>query len=80
MGNCNGAFFHGPGINNFDMALLKNFKIRESKALQSRVEAFNIWNHAQFDSPDGNIDSTAFGLVTSTNAPRILQMALRFMF
>jgi hypothetical protein len=81
MGNSNGAFFHGPGINNFDMALLKNFKITESKALEFRVEAFNIWNHAQFDSPDGNIDDgTAFGLVTSANAPRILQMALRFTF
>lgn len=80
MGNSNGAFFHGPGINNFDMALLKNFTITESKTLEFCVEAFNVWNHAQFAGPDGNIDSSAFGLVTSAQAPRILQMALRFTF
>ncbi|HTV56779.1 MAG TPA: carboxypeptidase regulatory-like domain-containing protein [Terriglobia bacterium] len=80
MGDSNGSFFHGPGINNFDMALLKNFKINESKTLEFRVEAFNVWNHAQFGGPDGNINSSAFGLVTSAEPPRILQMALKFEF
>jgi Carboxypeptidase regulatory-like domain len=80
LGNSNRQFFHGPGLNNFDMALLKNFNITESKTLEFRVEAFNIFNHAQFQGPDGNINDTAFGLVTGANAPRILQMALKFVF
>jgi hypothetical protein len=79
-GNSSSAFFHGPGIDNFDMALLKNFKITESKTLEFRLEAFNIFNQAQFSNPDGNINSSVFGLVTSAAAPRILQMALRFEF
>jgi hypothetical protein len=80
LGNANRQYFHGPGLNNFDMALLKNFNITESKTLEYRLEAFNIFNHAQFQSPNGNVNSTAFGLVTAANAPRILQMALKFRF
>ena len=52
-------FFNGPGLNNYDMALLKNLRLTESKSLQFRVEAFNVFNHAQFFGPqavDGNID------------------------
>jgi hypothetical protein len=80
VGNSNQAFFHGPGLNDFDMALLKNFTVTESKTLQFRLEAFNVFNHAQFTNPSGNIDNTAFGLVTGANPPRILQMALKFLF
>lgn len=74
-------FFHGPGLNNWDMALLKDTKITESKSLQLRFEAFNIWNHAQFNNPNGLINSTQlFGVVTSANAPRILQVGAKFIF
>ena len=42
------------------MALLKNLRLTESKSLQFRLEAFNVFNHAQFFGPqavDGNISS-----------------------
>ncbi len=80
LGDANRRFFHGPGLNNFDMALEKNIVITESKTIQLRLEAFNAFNHAQFGGPDGNFNSGAFGLVTSANAPRILQVAMKFMF
>jgi hypothetical protein len=80
LGNANRRFFHGPGLNNFDMALEKNVIITESKTVQLRLEAFNAFNHAQFGGPDGNFNSGAFGLVTSANPPRILQVAMKFMF
>ncbi|HEV2418582.1 MAG TPA: carboxypeptidase regulatory-like domain-containing protein [Terriglobia bacterium] len=80
LGNSNRRFFHGPGLNNFDLVLEKNVRVTESKQFQFRVEAFNLMNHAQFNGPDGNFNSGAFGLVTSANAPRILQMALKFNF
>ncbi len=41
-------FFSGPGIYNFDMALLKDTQITESMQVQFRAEAFNVFNHAQF--------------------------------
>jgi hypothetical protein len=79
-GNSRRRFFHGPGINNFDMALAKNTNITETKQLQFRVEAFNLFNHAQFSNPTGEINSSQFGLVTSARAARILQLGLKFLF
>jgi len=82
-GNARRRFFHGPGINNWDLALRKNIPISESKQFQFRFEAFNVLNHAQFGTsfgPDGNINSSTFGLVTSARDPRIMQTALKFIF
>lgn len=76
-------FFYGPGQDNYDMALAKNLPLTESKSLLFRVEAFNIFNHAQFFGPqavDGNIGSSTFGKVISAASPRILQGALKFSF
>ena len=92
IGNTRRRFFHGPGLNNFDMALLKTTKLTESKSLEFRFEAFNIFNHTQFQNPNGNFDSlvldpatqsvpiAGFGFVTAANDPRILQAALKFEF
>ncbi len=85
-GNSRRRFFHGPGLNNFDMALLKSTKFTESKELQFRCEAFNTFNHAQFGNPNGLINANppseggTFGLVTSARAARILQAGLKFFF
>jgi hypothetical protein len=77
-GDSNRRFFHGPGINNFDLALHKTTKIRESMAVEFRAEFFNAFNHTQFNNPSGNYASSRFGLVTSARAPRIGQLALKF--
>jgi Carboxypeptidase regulatory-like domain/TonB dependent receptor len=76
-------FFYGPGLNSYDMALLKNLKLPESKSLQLRLEAFNVFNHAQFfgaGAVDGNIDSSTFGQVLSAGPPRLLQVGAKFSF
>jgi hypothetical protein len=73
-------FFHGPGINNWDIALLKDTTITEGKTLQFRAEFFNAFNHAQFGSPNGEIDSGVFGLVLGADSPRIMQFALKLLF
>jgi hypothetical protein len=82
-GTANRRFFSGPGTCNFDMALLKNVRLTESKSLQFRLEAFNVFNHAQFFGPqsiDGNIGSSTFGQVVSANPPRLLQLGAKFFF
>jgi len=79
-GNSRRRFFHGPGLNNFDMALAKNTKITESQQIQFRMEAFNVFNHAQFSNPTGEINSSQFGLVTSARAARILQFGVKYLF
>jgi hypothetical protein len=73
-------FFHGPGLNNWDFALLKDTHITESKVVQFRFESFNLANHAQFDNPVGNVNSGLFGFVTNANNPRICQIALKLLF
>ena len=82
-GNARRRFFYGPGMENFDMALEKKVTLTESKQLFFRVESFNVFNHAQFFGPEainGNSDSTTFGRIVNANAPRQLQLALKFKF
>jgi hypothetical protein len=80
LGTADKRIFQGPGINNFDMALLKDTHITESKILQLRFEFFNIFNHAQFGNPSGSILNGTFGYVESANAPRIGQVAAKLIF
>jgi hypothetical protein len=82
-GNAKRRFFYGPGIDNYDMALLKSVPLTESKSLQFRFEGFNVFNHAQFYGPtsvNGNINSSSFGSVVSAAAPRLMQAAVKFIF
>jgi len=77
-GNSNRQFFHGPGIINTDFGLMKRTTIRESMAFEVRAEFFNIFNHTQFSSPNGNFTSSQFGVVTSARDPRIGQISAKF--
>lgn len=82
-GNASRRSFYGPGALNFDLALLRNFKFSESKALQFRLESFNTFNHAQFFGPaavNGDVDSALFGQVVKAQPPRLVQIALKFTF
>ena len=82
-GNAKRRFFYGPGIDNYDVALLKNVPLTESKSLQFRFEGFNVFNHAQFYGPtavNGNINSSTFGQVVSAAPPRLMQAAVKFTF
>ena len=83
LGTAAPRFFYSPGINNFNLALLKNLFFTESKWLQFRVEAFNTPNHAQFfgaATVNGNITSPSFGKVIGADAPRLIQLAAKFYF
>jgi hypothetical protein len=80
LGTSSRGFFHGPGLNNWDLSLHKDVRLTESKTLEFRGELFNTFNHAQFQNPTGNIRSGAFGVVTSARAPRIGQVAVKFLF
>ncbi len=82
-GNAKRRFFYGPGLDNYDMALMKTVPLSESKSLQFRMEAFNVFNHAQFfgsASVDGNINSSNFGQVVGAGSPRLLQAAVKLIF
>src|SRR5882757_2379499 len=83
------TFGRGPGTNRFDMALNKNFLIREGMLFQIRGEAYNVFNHpsfnkidvtAVFDQNTGLQKSTTFGNLTADDQPRIMQLSARFNF
>jgi len=67
----------GPGVNNWDTAISKNFVIHEATRLEFRAEMFNTWNHAQFNNPDANTGDVNFALVSSARSPRLVQGALK---
>ena len=82
-GDAKRRFFYGPGADNFDMAIAKKLPLTESKTLDLRMEAFNVFNHTQFNGPtsvDGNIGSSTWGQVISAAPPRIMQGAVKFTF
>jgi outer membrane receptor protein involved in Fe transport len=70
----------GPGYVNWDFSALKNFKLTESKQFQFRAEFFNILNHTNFRLPDGDISSPNFGKIQAAREPRVIQLALKFLY
>jgi hypothetical protein len=83
VGNSGRRAFSGPGMANFDLTIEKDLKLTESKSLELRLESFNAFNHAQFFGPtavDGNISSPTFGYAVSAAAPRLMQIAAKFLW
>jgi hypothetical protein len=70
----------GPGFANWDFAALKNFRVTESMHFQFRAELFNILNRTNFRLPDTDISSPTFNDILSAQAPRQVQLALKFMY
>ena len=83
LGNARRRAFYGPGIENLDMALKKDFQFGESRSLEIRAEAFNAFNHAQFYGPasvDGQVEDPNFGHIVSAASPRLVQLVAKFAF
>jgi hypothetical protein len=78
----------GPGRDNWNLSLYKNFVFSEARgsSLQFRAEFFNVWNHTQWigDNQNGgistNFGASNFGAVTSAYDPRTIQLALKLFF
>jgi hypothetical protein len=77
-GTANRRFFHGPGFNNTDFGITKRTVLHEHYAFDVRFEFFNVFNHAGFNNPGGNITGSSFGIVTSARDPRIGQISAKF--
>lgn len=85
-GNLKHSAVRGPGRDDWNLALHKNFNIAEKANFEFRAEAFNIWNHTQFraDQQAGgygqNLTGTNFGVITQAHDPRVLQLGGKFSF
>jgi hypothetical protein len=72
---------HGPKIWQVDLVASKRFDLpwRQS-AVEFRAEFFNLFNRTNFRAPNGNRSAAAFGTITATYDPRIIQFGLKFNF
>jgi hypothetical protein len=82
----------GPGINQWDISMYKNFKIMERVTAQLRVETFNTFNHTQWATVNGGISvpnpsspvtvssQGGTGQVSATRDPRNIQVGLKILF
>lgn len=84
-GNSGRNILDGPGTFNVNTTLMKNFRVSERRSIQARWEAFNIFNHPNFQLPDVNYNETAAGIIsdvqgTGSGGPRTLQFAVKYIF
>ncbi|HEV2273638.1 MAG TPA: carboxypeptidase regulatory-like domain-containing protein [Acidobacteriaceae bacterium] len=70
----------GPAYTDIDSALSREFALHERWTLDARVEAFNLFNHPNFNGPISSIASSKFGQITTAQDPRILQAAMKLIF
>ena len=82
LGNAGRTPVSGPGFVNTDFSAIKHFLLpREGMRLDFRSEFFNLFNHAQFGQPGGDINSATFGVINTTvGNPRVIQFALKLAF
>src|SRR5580693_3132084 len=70
----------GPRYVNWDASAFKNIRLTETKELQFRGELFNLLNHTNFRLPVSDIESPTFGQIQTDISPRVIQVALKFLF
>ena len=92
LGNLGRNTFIGPGVANLDFAIHKTTRLSESTSLEFRSEFFNVFNRANFNSPDqtrrrvftsrsGNRRAGAAGrLIQTTTTERQIQFAVKLIF
>jgi hypothetical protein len=80
-GNAGVGILRAPGFWNVDLSISKRFMIVGTQYLMFRAEAFNVFNRPNFGAPQANIQSTAFGTITSTvGDPRVVQLVAKYYF
>jgi hypothetical protein len=83
IGNTGRNSTYGPNFFNTDLAVQKNFPIRESLFAQFRMDAYNVFNHMSLGNPGGSIDNgdqNIGGLFASQFPTRQLQFSVRLQF
>jgi hypothetical protein len=80
LGNFGRVNIKGVGSWQFDMALARVFQFRETQSLEFRAEAYNVTNSFRPSNPSTNINQNTFGQIRGSQAPRIMQFALKYLF
>ena len=84
LGNAPRTICCGPGIQDWTLAIHKNTPVTEGTHIEFRAEFFNAFNHTQFLNPCGNTagcnDGSTYGKVSQARNPRLVQLALKYIF
>jgi len=73
--------FRGHGLNLLDLSVIRTVSFNEATKLQLRAEFLNAFNHPQFNDPNLDPTSSAFGKITSqANLPRNIQLGVKLIF
>lgn len=70
----------GPAYRNLDLAVMRQVSLSARQTLEVRVEVFNLTNTPLLGAPNGVFGSAAFGSITTAGDPRVIQLALKFIF
>lgn len=70
----------GPGYRSLDLAVFRRIALAGSTALELRGEVFNATNTAPLGAPNTTVGAAAFGTITSAGDPRVVQLAVKFLF
>ena len=68
-GNVAPNSFRGPGFFDIDTQLSRDIRFKERMVLTLGMQAYNLFNHANFANPSGSLSSSSFGLITTTLGP-----------
>jgi hypothetical protein len=79
-GNLGALNITGPGLFRIDMGLTRAFRVREGQTVEFRAEAFNLPNHVNLMTPSLTLTTNTFGQIQSAADPRIMQLALKYVF
>jgi hypothetical protein len=81
-GNIHRNPYHGPGTNNTNMILAKNFPFGGdgTRYIQVRMESDNVFNHTQFSLPTSTYGSSSFGQISGAASARQTQLAAKIVF
>ena len=70
----------GPGYRNLDLAVIRRVVLPAGNALELRREMFNATNTPPLGAPNTTVGAAAFGTITTAGDPRVVQLAVKFLF
>jgi hypothetical protein len=80
VGNASRNPVRGPGYRNVDLAISRRLPLTGRSSLEVRAEAFNLLNQPPFANPNGVLGSASFGSISSAGDPRVVQLAVKYLF
>jgi hypothetical protein len=80
LGNASRNPVRGPSYRNVDVSVSRRVPLAGTTSLELRAEAFNLLNTPPFGNPNGVAGTAAFGTITTAGDPRVVQLAVKYLF